>query len=304
MRTAAKLGGRLGEDRQAGNPRKMGEGLAQLGIELATGDDHPGAGVADVLCDLLEHEFGGLYVKRRNRGQRPHVASFQSQWIGCRHRAIDGNRRERLAPGKIEMDRARPGLAAGGGERPAGDRTEVEQPFVIGLVRADLAEPAHRGPVDLHLVDRLPGADPAQLRRPVGGQRDQWNRGLVGLADRGVEVCCCRAGGAEHRHRCARRLRRPEREVRRGALIDDHGHVDLRLAPERHRQRGGAGAGGNDRLTQPAARQLLDEGGGQGGIAVRRVHASLTLNAVGLQRRLVDLHAQSRARGQVEHPIP
>ena len=41
---------------------EMGEGLAQLGIELATDDNRPGAGVADVLCDLLEHEFGGLYV--------------------------------------------------------------------------------------------------------------------------------------------------------------------------------------------------------------------------------------------------
>ena len=45
----------------------------------------------------------------------------------------------------------------------------------------DLAEPPHRGPVELHLVDRLAGADPAELRGPVGGQGDQRNRRLVGL---------------------------------------------------------------------------------------------------------------------------
>ena len=55
---------------------RWARGSRSSGSSLATGDDHPGAGVADVLCDLLEHEFGGLQVERRNRGQRPHVASF------------------------------------------------------------------------------------------------------------------------------------------------------------------------------------------------------------------------------------
>ena len=49
----------------------------------------------------------------------------------------------------------------------------MQQPVVVRLVGPDLAEPAHRGAVELQLVDRLPGADAAQLRRPVRGQHDQ-----------------------------------------------------------------------------------------------------------------------------------
>ena len=41
VRAAADLGGRLREDRKAGCGRQMAEGLAQLGVELAPGDDHP-----------------------------------------------------------------------------------------------------------------------------------------------------------------------------------------------------------------------------------------------------------------------
>ena len=149
----------------------------------------------------------------------------------------------------------------------------MEQPVVVGLVGADFAEPAHRGAEELDLVDRLPGADPAQLRRPVGAEDDQRQRRFVGLADRRVVVGGRRARGAEQRHRLAARLRRAEREEAGRALVDDHRHLDLRLPPERHRQRRRARAGGDDRAPQPAARQLLDEGRGEGGVGVGRVHA-------------------------------
>ena len=75
--------------------------------------------------------------------------------------------------GEVEVDRAGPRLAARRRQRPAGDRAVVEQPVVVGRVGADFAEPADRGAEELDLVDRLPGADPAQLRRPVGAQHDQ-----------------------------------------------------------------------------------------------------------------------------------
>ena len=84
-----------------------------------------------------------------------------------------GERRQRLAPGQVEVDRSRTRLAASSPPGPAGDRAVVEQTLVVGLVCADFAEPAHGVAVELDLVDRLPGADAAQLRRPVGGQRDQ-----------------------------------------------------------------------------------------------------------------------------------
>ena len=181
------------------------------------------------------------------------------------------------------MDRPGPRLAAGGGEGPAGDRAVVQEPVVVGLVGADLAEPAHRGAVELQLVDRLPGADPAQLGRAVGGQGDQRHARLVGLADRRVEVGGGGARGAEHRHRRARRLRGAEGEEGGRALVDDHGHLDRRLAPERQRQRRRARAGGEDRVPQPAARQLLDEGRGEGGVALVGIRMGIdgTLEPVG-----------------------
>ncbi len=40
MRAAADLRRRVGEDRKAGDPRQVGERLAQLGVELAASDDH------------------------------------------------------------------------------------------------------------------------------------------------------------------------------------------------------------------------------------------------------------------------
>ena len=47
------------------------------------------------------------------------------------------------------------------------------------VVVADLEEPAHRVAVELDLVDRLAGADLAQLGRAVGGQHDQRHARLA-----------------------------------------------------------------------------------------------------------------------------
>ncbi len=72
------------------------------------------------------------------------------------------------------MDRAAAavGLAVGA----AAGRAHVQQAGVVGVVGADLAEPAGGGAVEADLVDRLPGADPAQLGRPIGGEDDQRAR--------------------------------------------------------------------------------------------------------------------------------
>ena len=133
-------------------------------------------------------KVGGLEVDVGHRGQRPAVAPLQRQRVGRGHRALDRDRRQRLAPGQVEVDRAGPRLAAGRGQGPAGDRAVVEQAAVVGLVGPDFAEPAHRGAEGLDLVDRLPGADPAQLRRPVGAQHDQRHPRFVGLDHGGVVV--------------------------------------------------------------------------------------------------------------------
>ena len=276
MRTAAQLRGRLGQDREAGDAGEVGERLAQLGVELAAGDDHAGDRVADMSRHLLQQEGRRLEVDPRHRGQRPSLAPRQRQRLGRGHRSLHRHGGQRLAPGEVEVDRSRTGLAAGRRQRPAGDGAVVEQPIVIGRVRPDFAEPAHRCAEDLDLVDRLPGPDPAQLRRPVGAEDDQRQPRFVGLDHRRVVVGDRGAGGAEQRHRRPARLRRSQREKGRRALVDDHRRLDLRLPPQRQRQRRRARAGGDDRLPQSPAGKLLDESRGQSGVGVGRVHARAT----------------------------
>ena len=237
MRPTAQLRGRLGQDREAGDAGEMGERLTQLGIELAPGDDHAGDRITDVAGDLVEQEARGLEVDPGDRGQRPPLAPRQRQRVGRGDRALDRDRGQRLTPGQVEMDGTGPRLPARRPQRPAGDRAVVEQSLVVGLVGADLAEPAHRGPEDLDLVDRLAGADPAQLRRPVGAEHDQRHGGLVRLADRRVVVRDRSAAGAEQCHRLAARLGGAKREEPGRALVDDHRHLDLQRPPERNRQR-------------------------------------------------------------------
>ena len=51
----------------------------------------------------------------------------------------------------------------------------MEQAVVVGVVGADLAEPAHRGAVELQLVDRLAGADAAH-----GADESDRRNGAIG----------------------------------------------------------------------------------------------------------------------------
>ena len=99
------------------------------------------------------------------RGARRAVLATRSSPPGT-----SGSRKGRLrwtGPGRppTRARRVRPGLA--------GQRAPVAGRARPGLGQAGLAEPAHRGAVQLDLVDGLVGADPPQLRRPVGGEHDQ-----------------------------------------------------------------------------------------------------------------------------------
>ena len=76
--------------------------------------------------------------------------------------------------------------------------------------------------VELELVDRLAGADLAQLGRAVGGEHEQRNARLVRLGDRGREVRRGGARGDRRRRRATRspwpaRARRSRRSARRRA---------------------------------------------------------------------------------------
>ena len=114
MGAEAQLGGRLGEDREAGGAGEVGEGLAQLGVGLAARDDHARDRVADVAGDLVEDELGRLEVDAGDGGQRASaVAAVEGERVGRGHRALDRDRRQRLAPGQVQVDRPGADLAAG-----------------------------------------------------------------------------------------------------------------------------------------------------------------------------------------------
>ena len=92
----------------------------------------------------------------------------------------------------------------------------------VGLVRADLEEPLGGVAEELELVDRLPGADLAQLGRAVGGQHEQRHARLVRLDRRRQQLGGGGARGAGDGDRQARspwpaRARRSRRSARRRA---------------------------------------------------------------------------------------
>ena len=165
---------------------------------------------------------------------------------------------ERLAQREVQVDRA--GAAVDRGpERAARELAQPPQPLRRGGVRVDLEEPLGGAAVELDLVDRLPGAEVAQLGRAVGGEDDQRHARLVRLDHGGRVVGGRGARGAGERGRHAGRLRDPEREEARAALVEVRGRADPRLAGEREHERRRARAGGGARLAQPAAGELVDE---------------------------------------------
>ena len=209
------------------------------------------------------------------------------------------------------MHGARPRLAPRGRVSAAGNRTEVKEPGIVGVVDARLAEPPHRRAVELDLVDRLPGPDAAQLRRPVGGEDEQRHRRLVGLGDGRMEVRGGSSRGTEDGDRRPCRLSGSERREAAAPLVHDHAHVNCGSAPQRERQRRRARAGRQHRMPHPAPRQLLDEGGGERGVAIRRVHARnasdrprpSAVDALRGESVLVELHAQPGAIREVQAPV-
>ena len=66
---------------------------------------------------------------------------------------------------------------------PAGQRADPPQALGRRLADVDLHEPLRDVAVELELVDRLAGADLAQLRRAVGGQDDERHARLARLDD-------------------------------------------------------------------------------------------------------------------------
>ena len=164
---------------------------------------------------------GGLEVDagRPRSAARP-PRPCEGQRVGRGHRALDRDRRERLAPGQVEVDGAGPDLAARPRRAPGRRPSAVQQARVVGVVGADFAEPAHRFAEGLDLVDRLPGADPAQLR--AAGRRSARSaaapirrpRRPPGGSSRAPSPRC-RAAPPARRSPARRRGRRRRRSARR-----------------------------------------------------------------------------------------
>ena len=170
-----------------------------------------------------------------------------------------GVEHERLAQREVQVHRARAGpSSAVQNARQASWRSQRMRSGVAGCV-VHLEEPLRGAAVELDLVDRLPGAEVAQLRRPVGGQHEQRHARLVRLDHRGRVVRRRRARRAGERDRQARRLRQPEREEGAAALVEVRGRAQPRLARQREHERRGARPGRRARLPQPAAGELVDE---------------------------------------------
>ena len=129
-----------------------------------------------------------------------------------------------LTQRQVEVDRPGepvPGTP-GGRPRPAGQRPPVAVHPRPRLGHPGLAEPAHRVPVQLDLVDGLVRAGAAQFRRPVRGEHQQRHPCLAGLDHGPVEVRRRGPRGAHQRDRTAARLGQAEREKRGGPLVDPH----------------------------------------------------------------------------------
>ena len=253
VRPAAHSGGGLGEQRPAAGGGQPGGGLGDV-LRGRAADDRAarlGGDAGGQLLHVVGVRGGGVLAQLG-----PRTAVGAAGPVGGVERL--GLRGERLAQREVEMHRA--GAAAGGGRvGPAGERAVVDGGLATGLVGAHLDEPLGRVAVELELVDRLAGADLAQLGRAVGGQHDQRNARLPRLDHGRMEVGRGGARGAGDRHRTPGRLGHSEREEARAALVEDGHGVELRPLREREHERSVARTGTRDRVAQPAPDQLVDE---------------------------------------------
>jgi hypothetical protein len=118
-------------------------------------------------------------------------------------------------------------------ERAARELAQPAHALGRGGRRVDLEEPLRGAAVELDLVDRLAGAEVAQLRRAVGGEDEQRHARLVGLDHGGRVVGGGRARRARQCRGHAGRLGDAEGEEPCAPLVEVRRGADPRLARER-----------------------------------------------------------------------
>ena len=216
---------------------------ARVALRPAGDDDRVRARL-ELFREAFEQPRRGLAQRPRPRHPRPPaVAAGRRSRRPARRR-----RRARSGSRKREVQVHRPGPPVDRGpERAAGELAQPLHARRAGGVVVDLEVPLGGAAVELDLVDRLPGADVAQLRRAVGGQHEHRHARLVRLDHRGRVVGGGGARGAGQRGREAGRLGQAEREERRAALVEVGGRAQPRVARQRQHQRRRARAGGGAR---------------------------------------------------------
>ena len=253
VRAAAHTRQRVRQDGPAGGlGERSGGGRDRLATAAA--DQHAARRRAHLVDEVAE---GAHRHRRLGRHPQPGLAGGATLPVGSVEAVVrDGG--ERLAQRHVQVHRA--GAAADCGRiRAAAEPAEVDGGLAPGLVVADLDEPLRERPEQLDLVDRLAGADVAQLGRAIGGQHDQRNARFACLDDRGQQVRGRGAGRGGDSDRPARRLREPERDKACSPLVQHRHRRDGSVVGQAEGDGRVARPGTCDRMPQPGARQFVDQ---------------------------------------------
>ena len=272
--------GAAGDDRLARRESRQGEGVhgravqrsrrlghgrqvRQLGaVRGAVAGDHHGVGREieidrDVQAGVLRGGPGGAVgATRRGRGG---VGEIGHQGFAQRDVEVHGT-----------------GVAGAGAARGREHAAHGGAPLTVAVPLLGQAEADGRPHLDVEqpeLFDGLVGAGAEHLVGPVGAEDHERHASVVRLEHRGPEVGDGGARRHHHRHRATGRDREPDGQEAGRALVDPQVESDPAGTIgrfERERQRGVAGPGAQDDVTDAATDQLVDDDGGLGSGRVHR----------------------------------
>ena len=275
----------VGDDEVGAEVRPAGhlgdEGRAELPGDLlgalpgtATGDDdradrgHELAHLVRLAARALVAALLALLADSVERPDTP-AGDRRDRRVGTLNRIREGRNevvegqwgRERLREGEVEVH--------GAGCRDEGLAREPGRGIPLSLLargRPDIPAAPHRGAEDARLLGGLVGADAAQRLRPVGGDHDQRNTGVVRLEHRRMQVRDSGPRRRDDEHGTSALDREPEGEETADALVDAHAQPDQPEPLElRRREREGLrpGPGREHDLAHAQTNELLQQGDGE-----------------------------------------
>ena len=131
------LRGRLGQDRVAARGGERGDDRGEREGRAGARPGSARAGCSPIRarrCSSRTEALGAAGRRSTAVNGRSPRPSRASEELALTARRPPG-RRQRLAPGHVQVDWPWPRLSAGGGVRTAGDSAEMEQAVVVGVVR-------------------------------------------------------------------------------------------------------------------------------------------------------------------------